>query len=55
MDIKKVHIVKYGTVKSDNVHMLEIIRSNENMSNDILYNALDNRYTALIKRIKHVR
>lgn len=36
--------------KEDNVHMLEIIRSNENMSNDILYKALDNRYTALIKK-----
>lgn len=35
--------------KEDNVHMLEIIRSNENMSNDMLYKALDNRYTALIK------
>ena len=35
--------------KEDNVHMLEIIRTNKNINNETLYNALINRYTTLTK------
>jgi hypothetical protein len=33
--------------KEDNVHMLEIIRTNKDINNEILYNALTNRYNTL--------
>ena len=34
--------------KEDNVHMLDIIRINKNITNDVLYEALSNRYNSLV-------